>query len=79
MLTMRTFDFGPLYRSAVGFDRLADLLETATKSEAAGGYPPYNIETIGEDAEPDLISTRRGFIASGSSRLRSMLSRPSAS
>ncbi len=47
---MRTYDFGPLYRSAVGFDRLAELLETATKSEAAGGYPPYNIETIGEDA-----------------------------
>ncbi len=47
---MRTFDFAPLYRSVVGFDRLASLLEAAQRSEAAGGYPPYNIETLGEDA-----------------------------
>jgi len=47
---MRTVDFAPLYRSVVGFDRLAGLLEAATKAEAAGGYPPYNIETVGEDA-----------------------------
>jgi molecular chaperone IbpA len=47
---MRTVDFTPLYRSAVGFDRLANLLETASKAETAGGYPPYNIETVGEDA-----------------------------
>jgi len=47
---MRNVDFSPLYRSAVGFDRLATLLEAATKAEAASGYPPYNIETIGEDA-----------------------------
>jgi molecular chaperone IbpA len=47
---MRTVDFSPLYRSAVGFDRLAALLEAATKAEAASGYPPYNIETVGEDA-----------------------------
>ncbi|HEX8380329.1 MAG TPA: Hsp20 family protein [Allosphingosinicella sp.] len=47
---MRTIDFSPLYRSAVGFDRLAGLLEAASKAESAGGYPPYNIETIGEGA-----------------------------
>ena len=47
---MRTIDFTPLYRSAVGFDRLASLLETASRSEAPGGYPPYNIETVGENA-----------------------------
>lgn len=46
---MRTLDFSPLYRSVVGFDRLADLLDAAT-SEAANGYPPYNIERIGENA-----------------------------
>jgi molecular chaperone IbpA len=46
---MRTLDFAPLYRSAVGFDRLASLLEAAT-SEAAGGYPPYNIERTDENA-----------------------------
>lgn len=47
---MRTFDFAPLYRSVVGFDRLAALLDQAQRLESAGGYPPYNIETVGEDA-----------------------------
>lgn len=47
---MRTVDFSPLYRSAVGFDRLAALLEAASHSEAPAGYPPYNIETVGENA-----------------------------
>ncbi|OXE36425.1 MAG: heat-shock protein [Phenylobacterium zucineum] len=46
---MRTLDFSPLYRSVVGFDRLAQLLETAT-TESAGGYPPYNIERTDENA-----------------------------
>ena len=46
---MRTIDFSPLYRSVVGFDRLAGLLETAA-ADAATGYPPYNIETTGENA-----------------------------
>ena len=47
---MRTIDFTPLYRSVVGFDRLATLLETASKAEGPSGYPPYNIETVGENA-----------------------------
>lgn len=47
---MRTLDFSPLYRSVVGFDRLAALLDAAAKSEAATGWPPYNIESTGEDA-----------------------------
>ncbi len=47
---MRTIDFTPLYRSAVGFDRLANLLEAAGKAESVGGYPPYNIESVGENA-----------------------------
>ncbi len=45
---MRTLDFSPLYRSVVGFDRLANLLETAA-ADAATGYPPYNIERTGEN------------------------------
>lgn len=46
---MRTFDFTPLYKSAVGFDRLANLLETANVYEQSQpGYPPYNIELAGE-------------------------------
>lgn len=46
---MRTIDFSPLYRSVVGFDRLAQLLETASV-ESATGYPPYNIERTTEDS-----------------------------
>lgn len=45
---MTTIDFTPLFRSAIGFDRLASALESAYRSEA-GGYPPYNIEVIGTD------------------------------
>ena len=47
---MRTYDFAPLYRSVVGFDRLAKLLETAAATDGPTGYPPYNIETVGENA-----------------------------
>ena len=46
---MRTIDFSPLYRSVVGFDRLADLLDAAS-TETASGYPPYNIERTGENS-----------------------------
>lgn len=46
---MRTIDFSPLYRSVVGFDRLAQLLESASVDQAAG-YPPYNIERTDESA-----------------------------
>ena len=46
---MRTIDLSPLYRSVVGFDRLAALMEAASKAETSSGYPPYNIETTGED------------------------------
>jgi molecular chaperone IbpA len=47
---MRTIDFTPLYRSAVGFDRLAGLLETAARAGHETGWPPYNIETTAENA-----------------------------
>lgn len=46
---MRTIDLSPLYRSVVGFDRMAALLETAATSEAPG-YPPYNIARTDENA-----------------------------
>ncbi|HEX2654164.1 MAG TPA: Hsp20 family protein [Xanthobacteraceae bacterium] len=46
---MRTFDFAPLYRSTVGFDRLFSLLDQANGLEAVPGYPPYNIERTGEN------------------------------
>ncbi|HEY7884624.1 MAG TPA: Hsp20 family protein [Cellvibrionaceae bacterium] len=47
---MRNFDFSPLYRSAIGFDRVASMLDTLSRSEQAQpSYPPYNIELTGED------------------------------
>ena len=45
--TMRSIDFSPLYRSAIGFDRLANLIESAA-SNGNAGYPPYNIEQLGD-------------------------------
>ena len=47
---MRTFDFSPLYRSAVGFDRLMSVLDAAQKTSGDDGYPPYNVEKTGDDA-----------------------------
>ncbi|WP_194721952.1 Hsp20 family protein [Noviherbaspirillum malthae] len=46
---MRTYDFTPLYRSAIGFDRLAQLFDEAARADAQPSYPPYNIELVGED------------------------------
>lgn len=46
---MRNFDFSPLYRSAIGFDRLAHLFNEAQRAEVAPSYPPYNIELVSED------------------------------
>lgn len=45
---MRSYDFAPLTRSAVGFDRLFQMLETASKTDGQG-YPPYNIESLDEN------------------------------
>jgi len=42
---MRTFDYSPLYRSTVGFDRLFDLLDSTVRPD----WPPYDIEKIGDD------------------------------
>ncbi len=48
---MRSYDFSPLFRSTVGFDRLTRLVDAATRlDESAPSYPPYNIEKTGEDA-----------------------------
>lgn len=43
------FDLTPLYRSTIGFDRLGSLLESLGHVDAGNGYPPYNIERVGED------------------------------
>jgi molecular chaperone IbpA len=44
-VVMRTYDFSPLFRSTVGFDRLFDMLDNG----AGPDWPPYNIEKVGED------------------------------
>jgi molecular chaperone IbpA len=48
---MRTFNFAPLYRSTVGFDRMFSMLDQLDGTEGSvPGYPPYNIERNGENA-----------------------------
>ncbi|HYI82105.1 MAG TPA: Hsp20 family protein [Acetobacteraceae bacterium] len=47
---MTALDFSPLFRTAIGFDRLARQLETARTAPDAQSYPPYNIEKTGEDS-----------------------------
>ncbi|TIO81642.1 MAG: molecular chaperone Hsp20, partial [Mesorhizobium sp.] len=47
---MRTsFDFSPLFRSSIGFDRMLNALETASRIETADNWPPYDIAKSGED------------------------------
>ena len=43
-----TYDFAPLFRSTIGFDRLVRLVDTAAQAAGTTSYPPYNIEKTGE-------------------------------
>lgn len=45
---MRTLDLSPLYRTVIGADRMARMLDTVEK-ESNSGYPPYNIEVVDEN------------------------------
>ncbi len=48
---MRTYDFSPLFRYSIGFDRVEQLLDTATsRQRQMPSYPPYNIESIDDNA-----------------------------
>ncbi len=47
---MSNNELNPLYRTLVGFDRIASLMDQAARLDATPGYPPFNIEQIGEDA-----------------------------
>src|SRR6266446_6440835 len=50
-VVMDRFDFSPLFRSTIGFDRLTRLVDAATRVDNSSlAYPPYNIEKTGEDA-----------------------------
>ncbi|MFT6344348.1 MAG: molecular chaperone IbpA [Paraglaciecola sp.] len=46
---MRNIDLSPLYRSFIGFDHLASMIDSASKNEKQTTYPPYNIELLAED------------------------------
>jgi molecular chaperone IbpA len=46
---MRNIDLSPLYRSFIGFDHLASMIDTASRNEKQSSYPPYNIELLAED------------------------------
>lgn len=46
---MRNVDLSPLYRSFIGFDHLASLLDSANRPDKSNGYPPYNIESVADD------------------------------
>lgn len=60
---MRTYDFSPLYRATVGFDRIADLMDRALTADVAQpAYPPYNIEKTAENAYRISIAVA-GFAA----------------
>ncbi len=71
---MRTFDFSPLFRSTVGFDRVFDLLDSVSRYDTNQSYPPYNIERTDEThyritvavagfAEQDLnVEVREGVL-----------------
>jgi molecular chaperone IbpA len=46
---MTTFDFAPLFRTSIGYDRLASLMNASMRGENGNSYPPYNIQKAGED------------------------------
>jgi molecular chaperone IbpA len=47
---MTAFDFSPLFRSTIGFDRLTRLADAAARADGAATYPPYNIEKTGDES-----------------------------
>ena len=51
------YDFSPLYRSMIGVDRMAELIETSMKTSTDRAYPPYDIEKIDDDAYRVTIAT----------------------
>ncbi|MEZ5946082.1 MAG: Hsp20 family protein [Hyphomonas sp.] len=71
---MSNIDLTPLYRTMVGFDRMASMIDQAARLDGSQGYPPYNIERVDEDAfaieiavagftEDDLdIETKEGLL-----------------
>ncbi|MFQ3203733.1 MAG: molecular chaperone IbpA [Pseudoalteromonas tetraodonis] len=48
-IIMRTVDLSPLYRSFIGFDHLASLMDAAARTDKQPSFPPYNIEALDKD------------------------------
>jgi molecular chaperone IbpA len=80
-VVMDGFDFSPLFRSTIGFDRLTRLADAATRLDGGTSYPPYNIEVTGENAyrltmavagfsaeELDLTVKENALLVSGKSQ-----------
>ena len=78
---MTTFDFSPLFRTSVGYDRLANLMSSAHRGEQGNGFPPYNIQKGGEnqysitmavagfsEAELSITSENNKLIVTGTKR-----------
>ncbi len=71
---MSNIDLTPIYRTMVGFDRMANMIDQAARLDGSQGYPPYNIERVDENAfaievavagftEADLeIETKEGML-----------------
>lgn len=60
---MRNYDFSPLFRATVGFDRIADLMDRALAADVSQNtYPPYNIEKTGENSYRITVAVA-GFTA----------------
>ena len=59
----QAYDFSPLYRSMIGVDRMADLIETAMRTDGDRSYPPYDIEKTSEEAYRITLATA-GFAES---------------
>jgi molecular chaperone IbpA len=65
---MRTFDFAPLYRSTIGFDRLFSMFDQLDGVEGISNYPPYNIERTGENTYRISVAVA-GFTETKENRL----------
>lgn len=76
---MTTFDFSPLFRTTVGYDRLASLMNAAHRGETGNTFPPYNIQKDGEnqytitmavagfsEADLDITSENNKLVVTGS-------------
>jgi molecular chaperone IbpA len=65
---MRTYDFAPLWRSSVGFDRLFNLINDTQRLEGQDNYPPYDIVRTGENAYRISLASPASYRMKSASR-----------